>query len=290
MPNKIGIVGVGMVGGALKNYFEKKNGFELFLYDKGKNLGSMEEINKADIVFVCVPTPYKEESGSVRQSPEGSRPMTGGGFDLSYVKETCQELKGNKTIIIKSTVLPGTTEKLQKEFSQHKFLFNPEFLVEAKAEETMEKPDRQIMGYTEESESIAQKIMDFLPDAPYKKTISSTEAEMVKYFGNTFLSVKVIFGNQLYEICQKLKIDYEIVREATSKDPRIGPSHLDVFHGGYRGYGGKCLPKDTRALIQLAESVKAEIELLKKAEEINNELMKEQGIDDPEKYSERNPY
>ncbi len=281
MSNKIGIVGVGMVGGALKNYFEKKNGFQLFLYDKGKNLGSMEEVNKADIVFVCVPTPYLSACGDAQ---------AGGGFDLSYVKETCQKLKGNKIVIIKSTVLPGTTEKLQKEFPQHEFLFNPEFLVEAKAKETMEKPDRQIMGYTEESESVAQKIMDFLPDAPYKKTMPATEAEMVKYFGNTFLSVKVIFGNQLYEICRKLNINYDVVREATSKDPRIGPSHLDIFHGGYRGYGGKCLPKDTRALIQLAESVKAEIDLLKKAEEINNKLMKEQGIDDPEKYSERNPY
>ncbi len=272
---KISIAGVGMVGGALYDYLKKKNDLEIFLYDKGKDLGSPEEINKGDVVFICVPTPYKEELG---------------GFDLSYVEETCKNLEGEKIVIIKSTVLPGTTEKLQKQFTKHKFLFNPEFLVEAKAEETMEKPDRQIVGYTKESKTFADKIMNLLPDAPYKKTMPATEAEMVKYFGNTFLSVKVIFGNQMYDICQKMDIDYNMVREAASKDPRIGPSHLDIFHSGYKGYGGKCLPKDTRALIQLSERLNVSIDLLKKVEEINNKLMEEQGIDDPEKYSERNPY
>jgi len=272
---KVGIAGVGMVGGALEEYFKKKESVEIFLYDKGKDIGSPEEIDKADIVFVCVPTPYREELG---------------GFDLSFVEETCKNLTGNKEVVIKSTVLPGTTEKLQKDFPNHKFLFNPEFLVEAKAQETMEEPDRQIMGYTEKSKNSAEKIMNLLPDAPYKKIMPSTEAEMVKYFGNTFLSVKVIFGNQMYDVCQKLEIDYNTVREAASKDPRIGPSHLDIMHGGYKGYGGKCLPKDTRALIQLSEAIGVSVDLLKKAEEINNLIMKDQGIDDPEQYSERNPY
>ncbi len=272
---KVGIVGVGMVGGALYDYFKKNNSLKIFLYDKGKELGSMEDVNQADFIFVCVPTPYKKELG---------------GFDLSYVKETCQNINDEKTIIIKSTVLPGTTEKLQKEFPHHRFLFNPEFLVEACANETMEDPDRQIVGYTKKSEDLAENIMSLLPNAPYKKTMPATEAEMVKYFGNTFLSVKVIFGNQMNDVCSKLGINYDTVKDAASKDPRIGPSHLDIMHGGYKGYGGKCLPKDTRALIQLAENIDADLGLLKKAEEINNKLMEEQGIDDPEKYSERNPY
>ncbi len=272
---KAGIAGTGMVGGALEKYLEKRGGVEIFVYDKGQKRGSMEEVNKADTVFICVPTPYQEEAG---------------GFDLSYVEETCQNLKGEKTVVIKSTVLPGTTEILQKKYPAHRFLFNPEFLVEAKAQETMEKPDRQIMGYTEKSLEEAEKVMEILPDAPYKKTMPATEAEMVKYFGNNFLSVKVIFGNLMYDICQNLGIDYDMVREAASKDPRVGPSHLEIFHGGYKGYGGKCLPKDTKALIQLAKTVGADAGLLEKVEEINNRLMKEQGIDDPEKYSERNPY
>lgn len=272
---KVSIVGVGMVGGALEEYLKKNKNIDLFVYDKGQERGSLVEVNKGEVVFICVPTPYKEEDG---------------GFDLSYVEETCQKLEGSKVVVIKSTVLPGTTDYLQEKYSQHKFLFNPEFLVESKALETMERPDRQIMGYTKESKDVAQSVMNILPDAPYKKLMPSKEAEMVKYFGNNFLSVKVIFGNQLFDICQKLKINYDVVREAVSNDPRIGPSHLEIFHGGYRGYGGKCLVKDTRALIQLAEKNGIDLELLKKVEEINNELIKEQGIDDPEKYSERNPY
>lgn len=272
---KVSIVGVGMVGGALEEYLKKNKNIDLFVYDKGQERGSLVEVNKGEVVFICVPTPYKEEDG---------------GFDLSYVEETCQKLEGSKVVVIKSTVLPGTTDYLQEKYSQHKFLFNPEFLVESKALETMERPDRQIMGYTKESKDVAQSVMNILPDAPYKKLMPSKEAEMVKYFGNNFLSVKVIFGNQLFDICQKLKINYDVVREAVSNDPRIGSSHLEIFHGGYRGYGGKCLVKDTRALIQLAEKNGIDLELLKKVEEINNELIKEQGIDDPEKYSERNPY
>ncbi len=272
---KVSIAGAGMVGGALEEYLKKRDDVEIFVYDKGQKRGSVEDVSKGDVVFVCVPTPYREEDG---------------GFDLSYVKETCDNLKGEKIVVIKSTVLPGTTEKLQEEYPQHTFLFNPEFLVESKAQETMEKPDRQIMGCTEKSKNVAEKVMSILPDAPYKTVMPAKEAEMVKYFGNNFLSVKVIFGNELYDICQKTGIDYDVVREAVSFDPRIGPSHLEIFHGGYRGYGGKCLVKDTRALIQLAEKVGLEPELLKKVEDINNRLIKEQGIDDPEKYSERNPY
>ncbi len=272
---KIGIVGAGMVGGALEEYLKKNNNVDLFVYDKGQERGSIEDVNKGDIIFICVPTPYDEKKG---------------GFDLSYVEETCQKLEKGKMVVIKSTVLPGTTDYLQKKYSHHSFLFNPEFLVESKALETMEKPDRQIVGYTKESKDVAEDIMNLLPDAPYKTVMPSKEAEMVKYFGNNFLSVKVIFGNQLFDVCQKLEINYDVVREAVSNDPRIGPSHLEIFHGGYRGYGGKCLVKDTRALIQLAEDSGIDLGLLKKVEEINNELIKMQGIDDPEKYSERNPY
>lgn len=151
----------------------------------------------------------------------------------------------------------------------------------------MSNPDRQIVGYTNQSKDAAEKIMEMLPGAPFKKNMPSMEAEMIKYFGNTFLAVKVIFGNQIYELCQKLNIDYDTVREGASADPRIGPSHLDVFHGGYRGYGGKCLPKDIRALIQLADSLGLGFELHKKTEELNNQLMKEQNIEDPEKFSKR---
>lgn len=268
---KIGIAGVGMVGGALRKYFEAK-GIILKLYDPGKNLGSLEELNQADVVFICVPTPFRKD---------------GIGFDLSYVEKICEDLKGEKIVIIKSTVVPGTTENLQQEYTQHKFLFNPEFLTELTANQDMNYPDRQILGYTKQSYNIAGDLMQILPLAPFEKIMPSAEAELVKYFGNNWFAVKVIFANQIYNLCQKLGIDYDNVKEAAAADKRIGKSHLDVWHKGYRGFGGKCIPKDIRAMVQFADKNGVGMQLLKITEDLNNELMEEQCIDDPEIYSKR---
>jgi len=267
----VGIVGVGMVGGALSSYFDKV-GRKPFLYDPHKDIGSKEEVNKADIVFLCVPTPF----------------VQGKGFDLSYVEEqTMPWLEGEKIIVIKSTVIPGTTEKLQEKFPQHKFIFSPEFLTEMTADQDMAYPDRQIVGYTKQSYNVAADVMRILPLAPYERIMPATEAEMVKYYGNTWFSIKVTFANQMYDLCQKLGIDYDMVKEGAAADKRIGPTHLEVMHKGYRGYGGKCLVKDIRALIQFGEAVGIEMKLHKIAEAINNALMEEQGIDDPESFSKR---
>ena len=264
---KIGIVGTCMVGGAMQKYLEKKEGLELFLYDKGKNIGSPEEVNKAEIVFVCVPTPYLRD---------------GKGFDLSYVEDTLNMLQEEKVVVVKSTVMPGTTEMLQKKYPQHKVLMNPEFLTEETADQDMSYPDRQIVGYTEQSQTVAGDVMQLLPLAPFERVLPATEAEVVKYFGNTWFSVKVSFANQMYDLCQKLGIDYDRMVEAAAADKRIGRTHLNIFHKGYRGYGGKCLPKDIKALIQLADARGVDLKIHKIAEAINEELMQQQGIRDPE--------
>jgi UDPglucose 6-dehydrogenase len=265
---KAGIVGTGMVGGAMQKYLERKEGLELFLYDKGKNIGSPEEVNKAEIIFICVPTPYLKD---------------GKGFDLSFVEETMSWLEGDKVVVIKSTVMPGTTEMLQKKYPDLKILMNPEFLTEETADQDMMYPDRQIVGYTEQSQTVAGDVMQLLPLAPFERILPATEAEMVKYFGNTWFAIKVSFANQMYDLCQAVGVDYDRMVESAAADKRIGRTHLNIFHKGYRGYGGKCLVKDTRALIQLANSKGVDLKLHKTAEEINNKLMEMQGIDDPEK-------
>lgn len=253
----VGIMGsAGMVGGAVKRYFEKR-GERPLCFDKYKNEGSLEEVNKADVVFICVPTPYDEAKG---------------GFDLSFVKSAISSLVGEKIVVIKSTVLPGATDDFQAEFPLHKFLFNPEFLTQSSADNDMSFPDRQIVGYTEKSYNAAGAVMRMLPLAPFERIVPAKEAEMIKYFGNTWFSAKVVFANQIYDLCARLGIDYDIVKECVAADKRIGSSHLDIFHGGYRGYGGACLPKDTRALIQYGEKLGVQMDLLKKVEEINNRL------------------
>ena len=252
---KIGIIGIGFVGGAVKNWFEKEH-YLLFCYGKNERNGSMEEVNNADIIFVCVPTPYYDDKG----------------YDDSIVRESLARIKPGKIVVIKSTILPGSTEKFQKQFPRLAILFNPEFLVAKTAAQDFLKPDRQIVGYTKKSRSRAKKILDILPNAPHKKIMPATEAEMIKYFGNTFLSLRVIFGNQLYDLCKKMGINYDTVREWAGYDPRIGHSHFDVLDEGYRGYGGHCLPKDTKSLIQLAKSLGVNFSLLECADAINEKL------------------
>jgi len=251
---KTGIIGVGMVGGALAKVLAQP-----LLYDKYKKVGSIKEVNQAEIVFICVPTPFDGKKG----------------FDLSYIQDAFKLIKGNKIVIIKSTVLPGTTEILQKKYPRHKVLFNPEFLTEETADQDMRYPDRQIIGYTKKSYNVAKDILQILPLAPFERIIPASEAEMAKYFGNCWFGVKVIYANQLYDICQKLGIDYDRVKECAAADKRIGQSHLEIFHKGYRGYGGKCIPKDTQALIQKGDELGVDFKLLKTSEEINNTLTKE---------------
>jgi UDPglucose 6-dehydrogenase len=265
MAMSIGIMGTGMVGGAVRRYYESR-GVTPYVYDKGKNEGSVADVNRADLVFICVPTPYDDAKG---------------GFDLSFVKEAIGNLTGEKVVVLKSTIMPGSTEALQKEFPQHKIMYNPEFLTEMTADQDMSFPDRQILGVTEKSFTVAADVMALLPLAPYERIMPATAAEMVKYFGNTWFSTKVTFANQMYELCQRLGVEYDQVRDGVAADKRIGRTHLEIFHKGYRGYGGKCLPKDTRALIQLGERVGAPMRLLKLVEELNNELHRLQGLEPP---------
>ena len=260
MKEKIGIVGVGYVGGAVQHWFEKlyRRPVKLFLYDRYKEIGSFQEVSDhAQTVFVCVPTPYRER---------------GGGYDGSAIDETLRSLKKPKVVVIKSTVLPGSTERFQKKFPRHKILFNPEFLVAKTANDDFVNPHRQIVGYTRKSQLAADQVLKLLPRAPFTRVMPATEAETVKYFGNAFLALKVIFANQMYDLCERLGIDYDLVREAAGADPRIGQSHMEIFHDGYRGYGGACLPKDTKALIDLAKKLKAPLKLLEMADAVNGVL------------------
>jgi len=239
---KIGIIGIGMVGGALKRYFEKKPKYEveLYYYDK-KGLGSMEKVNFADFVYICLPTPYVPEKGC----------------DINIIREAVSKLSGNKVVIIKSTVMIGTTDMLQKEFSQHKFVFNPEFLTEETADNDMSFPDRQIIGYTNESYSVAKDVALQLPLAPYEKIVPARVAEMVKYATNTWFSVKVAKNNELYDLAMAVGFteeEWEAVVSGLAADKRIERTHLTIMHKGKRGYWGKCLLANT--LMYVNNSVK----------------------------------
>lgn len=259
---KMGIIGVGMVGSAVARYFESE-GNKPFFYDKHSGAGSVATVNKADIIFVCVPTPYIEKKG----------------FDLSAVEDVFEKISGQKKIVIKSTVWPGTTEKFQKKYPQHYIFFNPEFLSEATADWDMHHPDMQIIGYTEKSKQLAPKILKILPPAPFEKIMPAAGAEMFKYFHNVHGAVKVIFANQMYDLCEKLGINYDNIIECAEASKNIGTKqYLNVWHKRYRGYGGSCFPKDIKALIQFGDRIGVDLKLLKTAEKINDQLLRKQRI------------
>jgi UDPglucose 6-dehydrogenase len=254
--DRAGILGVGIVGGALRAYFEER-GFDHAVYDPGLGIGSLAEVNHAGLVFVCVPTPYHLD----------------GGFDASILEAAVASLQGSKTVVIKSTVLPGTTDRLQALHPQHHFLFNPEFLREQSAVEDFRRPDRQIIGFVRQwDRGHAEAVLDILPRAPYEAVIPARAAELIKYAANSFLALKVIFANEMYDLAQALGVDYEHVRAGISHDARIGPSHLDVNDRGYRGYGGKCLPKDTMSLLDLARDLGVPLRVLEAAHRANMAL------------------
>ncbi|OGZ53271.1 MAG: hypothetical protein A3B25_00150 [Candidatus Ryanbacteria bacterium RIFCSPLOWO2_01_FULL_48_26] len=254
---RIGIIGNGYVGGTIAGFY-RQTGADVKVYDKYKESDPLEEVLAQDYIFIAVPTNHVE----------------GQGMDFSMLDDAMQNASRSRAraIIIKSTVLPGTTARYQKQYPNIKIIFNPEFLTELTAYTDFQYPDRQLVGYTDASYDIAAEIQELLPLAPFTRIMPAEAAEMAKFFGNTWFAVKVVFANQMYDLCQTLGIDYETVRDGVAADRRIGRSHLDVLHGGYRGYGGKCLPKDTRALIDFAESLGLDLKLLKMVEELNREL------------------
>ncbi len=263
MTPHIAIMGTGMVGGALDRYFKTQN-IEAGLFDPPKGLADTSVLAAADVVFIAVPTPYY---------------LDGSGFDESFLKNAVEAIpESGKTIVLKSTILPGTTNDFQTRYSQHRFLFNPEFLTETTADRDMQSPNRQIVGYTEQSRKDAELVMGLLPRASFEKIIPAKEAELVKYFGNAFYALKVAYANQMFELAEKLGIEYDLVKECAKAEPWMGTHHWEIFHKGYRGYGGKCLPKDTRAIAHLAERAGIDLSLLKAAEAYNNAICETQGL------------
>jgi len=234
------------------------------LFDK-KGLGSMEELNRADFIYVCLPTPY----------------VPGKGCDTSIIEDAIKQLSGNKIIIIKSTVIPGTTDALQEKFPQHKFIFNPEFLTESTAEEDMFGPDRQIVGYTKQSYPVAMDVLQQLPLAPYEKIVPARVAELTKYAGNTWFSVKVAMNNELYDLAKKIGFsdqEWEDVISGLSADKRVGRTHLTIMHENKRGYFGKCLPKDAKAFLDFAKQKGVDLPVRRATNDYNDKLLKNQGI------------
>lgn len=259
----IGIVGLGVLGGAALNYYTK-NKYEVVTYDIAKPCTGKESFKDADIIFICIPTPYKN-----------------GKCDLSALWYTLKWLPKDKIIVIRSTIPPGTTDKFAKKYTGD-VLFNPEFLDSSKAEYDFEFPERQIIGIPSFSVSSRSENLEYLPKANRMFVMSAIEAECVKYMGNTFFAMKNVFANIWYDYCKEIGVNYDKVREAVGAELRIGYVHLQVPHKGGRGAGGSCLPKELAATIDFMTAAHqfGNVDFLMQTQKINNRLLKESGKTD----------
>ncbi|MFY9457644.1 MAG: hypothetical protein WAP23_01810, partial [Candidatus Spechtbacterales bacterium] len=225
---------------------------------------TLTEVLAQPLIFLCLPTPY-----SKRQKMGVYR-----GADISAIEENLAKFPRGRIAVIKSTVPPGATTYLAKKFPKIKILFNPEFLTAAYAKEDFAFPDKQILGYTNpQTKKIAEKIMPILPRAQ-SLILPAVEAEIIKYMLNTYYAHKVVFANQIYDICQKVGADYTRVKLGFTYDKRINDSHFDVWHGGFRGYAGACLPKDTKTFIQFAQDLGIDLKLHKTVDRLNEQLLR----------------
>ncbi len=266
VPINLGIIGYGYVGQAVANGFNKASEGKdtIRYYDKYKDSLSLEEVvKKSEFIFVCLPTPMKADES---------------GIDLTIINGSIAEItkytnNSDKIIVIKSTVIPGTTNRLEKEHPKSQFAFNPEFLTEANFLEDFLNADRTVIGANND---LVSRSVTVIYRQRFPKTIiyqtDPTTAELVKYFANAYLALKVTFANFFYDYCQKIGIKYEEVKKMAAKDPRIVDKHLEVTT--QRGFGGKCFPKDLVAIMGEFKKAGVDASLLEVMWKYNKKIRK----------------
>lgn len=249
---KIGIVGYGYVGKGMEKLFGEQ---VASIYDPAyQYMKSTKGVNECDLAVVCVPTPSKED----------------GSCDTSLVEQTVEWLQ-TPLILIKSTITPGTTDRLIKKYGKQ-IAFSPEYMGEGRSFIPYWKyPDPQdprkhsfvIVGG---ERNVTKQIVDILvkimgPHVTYTQTDALT-AELVKYAENMWIGTKVIWANEMFNVCEALGVDYREVRELWALDSRVDKMHTAVFTDS-RGFGGKCIPKDVKGLIRAAQVAGYDPEFLK---------------------------
>lgn len=272
----IGCIGQGFIGKHLADDLTER-GYTVVRYALEETYcGNRDAIATCDLVFIAVPTP-----------------TTPDGFDASALEAVLPLVRAGATAVIKSTILPGTTRRLQAQFPEIILLHAPEFLREKHAATDTRAPERAIIGMVEdtaEHREAAKQALAVLPPAPHQTICRAEEAELIKYGGNCFLTLKVVYMNLIYDLAQAIGADYEVVASAMAADSRIGTSHMQVVdtsgHPGSvagRGAGGHCFPKDLAALREVYAARVPEddlgLALLQAAERKNQTLLRESGKD-----------
>ncbi len=263
MKFKIGIIGKGFVGNAVASGFSQDHDIDssIKIYDVNPELSTHsldETVNDSDFIFLSVPTPAFED----------------GSIDLTIVDNALKSIEEvinvDNIVLIRSTVVPGTSAFFQKKFQQLNIVFNPEFLTERNAVKDFINQDRIILGGDERNVAkVANLYNNRFPGTEIVETDYQT-AELIKYMNNLFFATKVSFMNEMKILSNHVNADWATAIKGFTLDERVGQSHNDVpGPDGKFGFGGSCFPKDIQALIQFSESMGIDMRVLKAAWETN---------------------
>ena len=244
---KIGVIGRGFVGGAITNGFENQ-GHEVLVHDTKLNT-KIENVLESRLLYICVPTPSSEDGSCNTDIVES-------------VLVELSELNYDGSVCIKSTIVPGTTQKFRQQFNNLNISFVPEFLREKTAVEDFLYNNNVLVIGSDDDETISlvKESHGVLPT--HTVTMTPTEAELTKYFSNTYKAMRVTFANAFYNLCQTMGSDYDKVRDAFLFHG-VGDGHYLKVNKQYGGFGGTCLPKDSKALAKLVDDLGLPMEVFK---------------------------
>ena len=271
---KIGIIGNGFVGSSVSFGFSPQtgcDGVDIKIYDKDESKAThtmSEVVNDSDVIFVSVPTPSNKD-GSINLDIV---------YDVFNDIEECREEGSEPVLLLRSTVTPGTTRKLQIGFHNLRIVFNPEFLTERSAKLDFINQSRFVLGGNEEDTTIVADLYKwrFGQHIPVIKTDYET-AELIKYMNNTIFATKVSFMNEMKLVSDEVGANWEHCVEGFSLDGRVGHSHLNVpGPDGKMGYGGSCFPKDIQAMINFMNKMGVSPNVLEGSWKTNLEVRPEE--------------
>ena len=255
---KIGFIGNGFVGNSIAFGFSPTHEIRIHDKDLKRNLNTLEEVLECDFIFVAVPTPMNRD----------------GSISLEVVKNALQEISEKNTrnniIILKSTMVPGSTNNFIKQFPKLNIVFNPEFLTERTAKLDFLTQARIILGGTKRLTKRVAKLFEERFMHSYIIETDTVTAEMIKYMNNIFFASKVSIMNEMKMMCDAVGADWKQALAGFAADQRIGDSHLNVpGPDGKMGFGGSCFPKDINAFISYANELGVKVPTIKGAWETN---------------------
>ena len=257
---KVGVIGNGFVGEAQAFAFSLSNKVLIYDIDPKRSFNTLEEVHKADFIFVCVPTPMKES----------------GDQDISYIEEVFKHANRGPIYIIKSTIEPGTTNRLQQQYPDLNIVFSPEFLTERIAKLDMMMQARIIFGGDEGLTTRVQQLYEGRFMNRHFIHTDSTTAEFIKYMNNCFFATKVSLLNEYHRLAEVMGIDWKTAMHGFAADGRVGDSHMQVpGPDGKLGFGGACFPKDINAFIKLGKTNNLDMNVLEAAWKTNLEVRPE---------------